>query len=110
MNAEKWNPGELVVLNATYVGVGKRNRFFVCMCNRNCNSFIISIDIVFVVVVVMYQNRQVMATSFGCCWYSGDAPQSPDCWSSCNVWGKMVAGGMEGDDDIFIEDVCEDGI
>ena len=74
MNAEKWNPGELVVLNATYVGVGKRNRFFVCMCNRNCNSFIISIDIVFVVVVVMYQNRQVMATSFGCCWYSGDAP------------------------------------
>ena len=66
-NAEKWNPGELVALNATSVGVGRRNRFFLCICSRNCIFFISSIDIVFIVVMVMYQNRQVMLTSFGFC-------------------------------------------
>ena len=54
-----------MVLNATSVGVGKRNRFSVCMCSRKINSFIKSIDIVFVVVVVMYQSRRAMVTSFG---------------------------------------------
>ena len=39
---------------------------------------------VFVVVVMMLQNRQVMVISFGCCGYSGGAPQSPDCWSYSN--------------------------
>ena len=35
---------------------------FVCihMCSRICISFISSIDIVFVVVMVMYQDRQAM--------------------------------------------------
>ena len=54
----------------------------------------------------MCQNRQVIVTSFGCCWYSGGAPQSPDCWSSCNVWGENGCGGMEVDSGIVIEDVC----
>ena len=54
----------------------------------------------------MCQNRQVIVISFGCCWYSGGAPQSPDFWSSCNVRGKMGAGRMEGDNGIVIEDVC----
>ena len=65
---------------------------------------------VFVVVCMMLQDRQVMITSFGCCWYSGGAPQSPDCWSSCNVWEKMDAGGMEEDSGIIMKDVCEDGM
>ena len=67
-----------MVLNATSVGVGRRNRSFLCMCCRNCIFdiiiIIIIISIVFVVVVLVLQNHQVMVTSFGCCWYSGDIP------------------------------------
>ena len=37
-------------------------------------------------------------------------PQSPDCWSSCNVPRKMGVWGMEGDSGIVIEDVCENGM
>ena len=59
----------MVVLNATYVGAGRRNRSFLCMCSRNCVFDIIVINIiikiVFVVVVMLLQNRQVMLTSFG---------------------------------------------
>ena len=58
-----------MALNATSVGVGRRNRFFLCMCSRNCISVIISVDIVFPIVMVMCQNCQVMVISFGCCWY-----------------------------------------
>ena len=52
---------------------------------------------------LMFQNREVIVTSFGCYWYSWDSPQSPDCWSSCNVWGKTGAGGIEGDSGIVTE-------
>ena len=59
-----------MVLNATSVGVGRRNRSFLCMCSRNCIFdiiiIIIIINIVFVV-VLMLQNQQVIVTSFGCC-------------------------------------------
>ena len=49
--------------------------------------------IVFVVVVVMFQNRQLIVTFLGYCWYSeGGSPQSPNCWSSCNVWREMGVG------------------
>ena len=82
-----------MAVNVTSVGMRRRNRFFLCMCSRNCISFISSVDIAFAVVIMIYQNHQVMVTSFGCSWYSGCAPQSPDCWSSFNVLGKMVAGG-----------------
>ena len=34
-----------MTLNATSVGVGRRDRFFLCMCSRNCFFFIIGIDI-----------------------------------------------------------------
>ena len=64
-----------MVLNIISVEVGRRNRSFLCICNRNCIFDIIIIiinnNIVFVVVVVMFQNCQVMVTSFGCFWYSG---------------------------------------
>ena len=67
-----------MVLNAYSVGVGRRNRSFLCMCSRNCIFdiiiIIIMITIAFVAVVSMLQNRQVMVTSFGCCWYSGGIP------------------------------------
>ena len=43
----------------------------------------------FIVVVVMSQNCQVMLTFLDCCWYNGGVPQSPDYWSSCNGWGEM---------------------
>ena len=71
-----------MVLNVISVGMGRRNRSFLCMCSRNCviniMIIIIIINIVFVVVVVILQNRQVIVTSFGCCWRSGDIPQSSD--------------------------------
>ena len=58
------------------------------------------------------QNRQVIATSFGCCWYSGGTPQSLECWSSCNVQRKMGARweGVEGDSGVVIEDIYEDSM
>ena len=52
-----------MALHATYIGVGRRNRSFLCMCSRNCIFIIIISNIIFVL-VVMYQNRQVMVTSF----------------------------------------------
>lgn len=58
-------------------GGEKKSIFCVCMCSRDCISFIISIDAVFAVVMVMYQKLQVMVTSFGCCRFSGDAPRVP---------------------------------
>ena len=57
-----------MVVNATSVGVGRRNRSF--LCSRNCIFdiiviiIIIIINFVFVMVVLMLQNRQVMVTSF----------------------------------------------
>ena len=64
-----------MVLNATSVGVRRRNRSFLCMCSSNCIFdtiiIIIIINILFAVVVLTLQNRQVMVTYFGCCWYSG---------------------------------------
>ena len=67
------------MLNATSVGVGRKNRSFLCICSKNCIfeiiiSIIIIINIVFAVVVVMLQNRQVMVIYVGCCWYSGGIP------------------------------------
>ena len=39
-----------------------------------------------------------MVTSFGCCCVIGRlALQSPSCWRSCKVQGKMEEGEMEGD-------------
>ena len=54
------------------------------------------IIIVFIVVVVMFQNLEVIVTYLGYCWYSGDSSQSPNCWNSCNLWSKMGAGGDGG--------------
>ena len=59
-----------MVLDATSVGVGRRNRSFLCMCSRNCIFDIIiltiSINIVFVVVVLMLPSCQLMVSCFGC--------------------------------------------
>ena len=68
-----------MILKATSIGVGRRNRSFLCMCSRNFIFGIIIIiiiitSIVIIIVVLMLQNRQVMITSFGCCWYSGGIP------------------------------------
>ena len=64
-----------MVLNATSVEVGRRNRSFLCMCSKNCVfniiGTIIIINILFVVVVVMLQNGQVMVIYFGCYWCRG---------------------------------------
>ena len=46
-----------------------------------------------------------MVTSLGCyCWPGWRVSQSPDCWSSCNVWGKIREGG-ENDDKGMVSDV-----
>ena len=53
----------------------------------------------FILFVICLQNRQVMVTFLGRSCRSGRrAPQSPNCSSSCNVWGKMRECGE--DDDI----------
>ena len=54
----------------------------------------------------MFQNRQVMITSFGCCWYCGGAPPRLLELGA----GKDVCEGMQGDSGIVIEDSCEDGM
>ena len=58
--------------------------------------------------LVTFQHRQVMVTSFGWCWCSGETPQSPECWSSCNVWGNIGVGAIEGDGGTAMEEVCRD--
>ena len=47
-------------------------------------------------------------TSFDWCWFSRETPQSPDCWSSYNVWGNIGVRGMEDDSGIVMEEVCGD--
>ena len=37
----------------------------------------------------MLLKRQVIVTSLGYCCRQSGRPPSPDCWSSCNVRGKM---------------------
>ena len=72
---------------------GEEINFSFCMFNRNCIFNIgIIINIAFVVVVVMFQNGQVMITSFDCFQYNGCFRQSLDCWSSYNFRGKMGVG------------------
>ena len=56
---------------------------------------------------VVFQNRQVMITSLGCCCsYSRGAPQSLNCWGYCTVWGMMGEGGMEDDRGTVMKDEC----
>ena len=54
---------------------------------------------------VVFRNRQVMVTSFGC-YSSGGASKSPDCWGSCNVQGKTGEGEMENDRGMVMVDEC----
>ena len=53
------------------------------------------------------QKLQVIMTALGhCCMHSRGVPQSLDCWSFFNVWGKM----RESDDDslwLMMLTVCE---
>ena len=42
-----------------------------------------------------------MVNSLGhCCLPGRRVPQSPDCWSSCNLWGKMREAGEDDDKDM----------
>ena len=42
----------------------------------------------YILCVKFLENCQVMVTSLGlCCWPGRRVPQSPDCWSSGNIWG-----------------------
>ena len=52
------------------------NRFFLCISSRNCIVFIVIINaIVYIVVMMICQNHQLIVTSLDCCWYSGGAPR-----------------------------------
>ena len=42
-----------MALNATSVGMGRRNRFLLCMCGRNCIIVIIIIVIINIIVYVV---------------------------------------------------------
>ena len=76
------------------------------MRSRNC---IIAIIIIIIIGISCSGGDASKLPGFGCCWCSGDTPQSSDCGSSCNVQGNMGAGGggMEGDSGILMEDVCD---
>ena len=81
-----------------------KNTFFLCTCSRNCIIIIVS-----VVVVVMFQNCQVIASSLGCCWYSGPPPL-PRILEFLQHLVEDGCSGMKGDSGIVTEDVCEDGM
>ena len=52
---KSWRLGyEIVALNATSVGMGRRNRFFLCMCCRNCIIVIIIIVIINIIVYIVF--------------------------------------------------------
>ena len=56
--------------------------------------FIISIFNFFSSIFSAYFTWQVTITSFG--WRRSEFSQSPNCWSSCNVWGKKGEGVVVG--------------
>ena len=44
-----------MVLNATSVEVGRSNKFFLCICSRNCIfDVIIIIVIIIIIIIIMY--------------------------------------------------------
>ena len=49
------------------------------------------------------EKRQVTVTPSGCCSNGRGAPQSPNHWRSCRVWGKMGEGAMEDNRGMVIE-------
>ena len=52
----------------------------------------------YILCVKFLQNFQVIVTSLDLCGWPGKrVPQSPDCWSSCNIQGKMREGGEDDD-------------
>ena len=88
-----------MVLNTISVGVGRRNRSFLCMSSRNhifdiiiIIIIIIIINIVFVV-VVMLQNHKVIVTSFRGCPCSGDIPRVLTVRVPAISGGRWVQGG-----------------
>ena len=84
-----------MVLNTISVGVGRRNRSFLCISSRNriFDIIIVIINIVFVVVVVMLQNHKVIVTSFSCCPCSGDIPRVLTVRVPATSRGRWVQGG-----------------
>ena len=80
-----------MTLNATSVGVGRRDRFFLCMCSRSVFFLLLVLIFLLLVLMVMYQNRQVMVTSFTCFWFSGGASLSPDCWGGQDGGWPVIA-------------------
>ena len=84
-----------MVLNTISVGVGRRNRSFLCISSRNriFEIIIVIINIVFVVVVVMLQNHKVIVTSFSCCPCSGDIPRVLTVTVPAASGGRWVQGG-----------------
>ena len=84
-----------MVLNTISVGVGRRNRSFLCISSRNCifDIIIVIINIAFVVVVVMLQNHKVIVTSFSCCPCSGDIPRVLTVRVPATSGGRWVQGG-----------------
>ena len=109
----------MLAQNVTSVGMGRRNAFLLCLCSRNCVIIIIIIFLeylkrcyilcilhititVFVVVVVMFQNRQLIVTSLGYCWYSGAPSKVPIVGVLATSGGRWVWEKMECDSDIVI--------
>ena len=55
---------------------------------------------------IVFQNRQVVVTSLYCRYSESTPARSLDCWSSCNLWGKMSEDEMEDDRGMVMEVEC----
>ena len=87
------------------VRLGKRNTLC-CKSRMEIYFYLVLWFFIFYLLFIIYvrflQNHQVMMTSLGlCCWSGSRVSQSPDCWCSCNIRGKMREGGEDDDKGMF---------
>ena len=84
------------------VTLGRRN-ILCCKSGMKIYLYLVLWFFIFYLVFLVFcvkflQNRQVMVTYLGlCCWPGRRVSQSPNCWSSCNIRGKMREGGEDDD-------------
>ena len=53
-----------MALNATSVGMGRRNRFFLCMCSRKCIVITIIVIIIIIVYIVVVVNSMHLQSTY----------------------------------------------
>ena len=93
-------------IKCTCVGVGKRNRLFLCMWDRIvllALLFLVLMCIYSIVVLVQKLFSKSPSNYYFFVGIGGDAPQTPDGWISCNIRGKIGEGEIEDDRGMVME-------